>query len=63
MRYTLFVTDSTSSKQLGSSENLDSLKRDADFRQQIAKQDDSDTDIQYIVKQAYRVVYKAKGER
>jgi hypothetical protein len=61
MRYTLFVTDSNSSKQLYSSEDLASLKADADFRQRLAKEEDDQTDIQYIVKQAYRLVYKARA--
>jgi hypothetical protein len=61
MRYTLFVTDSSSSKQLYSSEDLGSLKSDADLRQKLAKEEDDQTDILYIVKQAYHVVYKAKA--
>jgi hypothetical protein len=63
MRYTLFVTDSNSSKQLRSSEDLETLKDEADDCQKYALEDDENTDILYIIKQGYRQVYKARKVR
>lgn len=63
MRYTLFVTNPNISKQLRSSEDLELLKRDADLCQRIAIADDSDTDLEYIVKVGYKLVYNAKWDR
>lgn len=59
MRYTLFVCDSLSSKQLRSSEDLEGLKRDADFYQNVAMEVDKDTDLEYTVKQGYQQIYNA----
>lgn len=60
MRYALFVTDDCGgSKQLYDSYDLQEMKRDADQKQRWALENDLEG-LEYIVKQAYRTVYKGR---
>lgn len=59
MRYTLFVCDSNTSRQLRSSEDLELLKRDADACQKEATSVDPNTDLEYFVNVGHKTIYNA----
>ncbi len=58
MRYTLFACDEAGGHQMRSDGDLELLKRAADDLR--AKAVSEDNDLQYVVKVAYRVVYRGK---
>lgn len=58
MRYTLFACDEVGGHQMRSDSDLELLKRSADDLRTNAFNNGDDLD--YVVKVAYRVVYKGK---
>ena len=61
MRYTLFACDEVGGHQMRSSSDLEPLKRAADNLTTKAVEDGND--LQYVVKVAYRVVYRGRKAR